>query len=550
MRGYNDSRGSTTVADTQAMHAHPAQTAASRRGNRRRFVIGLVLVLVAVTAVYAPTINDYFGGDDFLVIGPVKVMDPWELIGRSIIMRDNIPYWRPLVSPLYALEVHGFWLRPWAYHLVALALHLTNVVLLMLIARTLTGSRSVAVTAGLLFGIHPAHTTTVAQISSTVELLSVVCYFSTVLCAVRYVRDLTPLPPSLNGRGSATRDSAVRPKLVAKKEPGTPAEQPTSRAGLPLPLREGGRGGRSHMYLLSLLAFVLALLAKESTASAAGVVTVLFFCYGYLPERRLRRFVRDVAPFWALVLPYIALTYITDTDDPTGIIQHMYFLGGHVGQNMWWFLSRLALPLDVGQGPHVSAAGHVGAAVLLAAAVALLVRGTSQSRFLVLWTGIALTPLALWRPDLLLGRFTYQASAPFAILLALGGAWLVARVRRRLGSGAPGWAPGLALLAIAVVVLGGLTMNQNRDRTREGEDYRVLVAALRRDYPSLPPGSQVALVDGIWSGPFHALYLGAVADTLYGAGNVRIVNVDPGEPAPDTVVARLRYDGVELRAAQ
>jgi hypothetical protein len=169
---------------------------------------------------------------------------------------------------------------------------------------------------------------------------------------------------------------------------------------------------------------------------------------------------------------------------------------------------------------------------------------------LVLWTGIALTPLALWRPDLLLGRFTYQACAPFAILLALGGAWVADRLRSSLPARWPVWVPGAALALCGVVVLAPFTLAQNRERTREGDDYRVLVTELRRDYPVMPPGSRIVLLDGIWSGPFHALYLDAVADTLYGNGNVQVVNVDPGAPLPtDAHAAVLRYQGGALVAA-
>lgn len=481
----------TLAVNEHAMASHPGHSAASAscpecRGHTVAWPLGLAAVLLIVAGVYAPTLNDFFGGDDFLVIGPVQNMGPWELIGKSIILRDNIVYWRPLVSPLYALEVHGFGLRPWAYHAIALGLHLANVVLLALIALTLTGRRRVALAAGLLFGVHAAHTTTVAQISSTVELLSVVWYLMAVWCAVRWATGPRPAAP------------------------------------------DSGTVGRRGWYLASLGAFGLALLAKESTASAAGVITVLFFLFVLLPRRRWRRFVLAALPFWALVLPYTAFTFVTNTDDPSGIVRRMYFPGPHVGQNMWWFLARLAAPLENGHGPYVSVAGHLGAAVLLIAALGILAWGSATTRFLVLWTGIALTPLAPWRPDLLLGRFTYQASAPFAILLALAGAWLVARAGDRLPGGAVVRLAGPALILAAVAVLGTLTIVQNRERTREGEMYRLLVRTLQREFPSLPPTSEVVLIDGPWTGPFHARYLQAVAETLYGPNNVRIVNVEPG----------------------
>jgi hypothetical protein len=454
-------------------------------------------VLALVAAVHAPTANDFFGGDDFMVLGPVRAMGPWELIWKSFLARDDIPYWRPLVSPLYAFAVHVFWLRPVPYHLIVIGLHLVNVALLALVAWWLTGRRWVALAAALLFGIHPAHTTTVPMISSTVELFSFIWYLAAVACCIRVAR---------------------------------------------------GSGRR--WYLAGLGAFILGLLSKESVASAAGVITVLFFLLGRTD--RTRFFLR-IAPFWALVLPYALLTFRTNTDDPTGITQAMYSPGPHIGQNLWWFLARLAAPLEIGRGPTVTVAGHIGAAILVIAGLVVLLRGSAQARFLVLWTAIALTPLTLWLPALLVGRFTYMASAPFAVLLALAGAAAARRLSAALPRAVPRWAPAAALGAIAVLGLSVLTLEQNRERTREGESYRMLVATLRRDYPDLPSGSEVILEGGIWSGPFHAVFLNAVADTLYGPDRVRIRSAEPGAALPDRgrETLQLRYEGGALcEAAQ
>jgi hypothetical protein len=473
---------------------------------------GLALVLAVVAAVYAPTLNDYFGGDDFLVIGPVSRFGAWELVWRSFLMRDDIPYWRPLVSPLYALAVHGFWLRPLPYHVIVLGLHLLNVTLLTALATALTGRRGVGLAAGLLFGIHAAHTTTVAQISSMVELFSVVWYLSAVLCAVRFAAE-------------------------AAHAPGGPAGQHAGR-----------------WYGLSLLAFLLALLSKESTVSAAAVISVWLCLALYRPRGACWLAVR-LLPFWLVAVPYTVFTYLADTNDPTGIVRHMYFPGLHVLPNMWWFLARLALPLAPGHGPHIGLAGHVAAALLATLVGWALLRGSPHIRFLVLWTGIALTPLALWRPELLLGRFTYQATAPYSVLLALAGQHAARWLAGRSGGIVPHGNAGLrqtllagALVVAAVAFLAPLTLAQNRERTREGDTYRLLVTTLRGELPALPEGAHVVLLDGIWSGPFHALYLDAVGETLYGRGRARIVNVAPGEPLPvaDGPSVYLRYRGGSL----
>jgi hypothetical protein len=261
------------------------------------------------------------------------------------------------------------------------------------------------------------------------------------------------------------------------------------------------------------------------------------------------RFVQRIAPYWALVVPYTVFTFLTNTDDPTGVTQAMYTPGLHIGQNLWWLLARLAAPIEIGRGPTVTLAGHAGAVLLLVGAILLLIRGGNQVRFLILWTVIALLPLALWRPELLVGRFTYMASAPFAILLAMGGAAVASWIAAVVPRSAPWWAPGAALVVVAAVGFGLLTVEQNRDRTREGDSYHILITALRRDEPVLPSGSVVILEDGIWPGPFHAVFLNAVADTLYGPGNVHIRNADPGfAPAGLESIGsyRLRYEGGAL----
>ena len=459
---------------------------------RCRWLLSLAAVLAMVALVYAPTVDDYFGGDDFLVLGPVRAVAPWDLVWRSVLAQDGIPYWRPLVAPLYALEVRRFGLTPWPYHLIVIALHLLNVALLAQLAWALTGRRWLALAAALIFGIHPAKTTTVAMISSTVELFSMGWYLTVLLCCLRWLR--------------------------------------------------GGHAAR-RWYWASVAAFVLGLLAKESVASAAAVVTVLCFLFHVLPAwratgqlgRAAGGFLLRVLPFWVLVVPYTALTFHMTRQGADDYARAMYFVGPHIGQNLWWFLARLAVPLELGEGPHVDAAGHAGAALLLLAAAVILVRGTAEVRCLLLWMLLALTPLALWRPEYLLGRFTYMATAPFAILLALAGAWLVRCLGGALPHPIPRWTPAAALLVGGSVVLGGLTVDQSRDRTREGDTYRLLVSHLQREYPVLPAGSRVVLLNGVWSGPFHAIFLNAVADTLYGPGCVRILNSDAPSPPPAAV---------------
>ena len=282
---------------------------------------------------------------------------------------------------------------------------------------------------------------------------------------------------------------------------------------------------------------MLALLTKESTASAAAVVAALFVLLDPVPGRRLRRALLRAAPFVALVPPYALFTYLVETDDPSGVAREMYYVGLHIGQNLWWLAARLAAPFGNGHGPHVSVAGHLGATVLAAAAITILARGTMLARLLVIWTVVALAPLALWRPEFMLGRFTYQAAIPFSMLLAV----LLCRLSRGLQG-----LPALRLLrapalAAAIALAGGLTAAHNDERTREALAYAALSDRLAAHKPASSPGTPIVVIGGPFAGPYHALYLQALADARYGAGVTTLRWLPTEDLAPAGVIT-IRFE--------
>jgi hypothetical protein len=441
-------------------------------------------VLALVTLAFAPTLDDPSAGDDHLVLAPIRAADPWRALWQALIFQDGIPYWRPLVTPLYVFEVHGIGLRPSVYHAIALGLHLLNVALVIALTRRLTGREGVALAAGLLFGVNAAHAITVAMISSTVELLSVVFYLLTLWCALRF----------LDGRGR-------------------------------------------RWYLAACGCFLLALLTKESTATAAAAVAALFLFLDPAPWgwERLRRAAWRSAPLLLLVPPYALLTFLSETDEPTGIARAMYHPGLHAAQNLWWMAARLGWPFGDGHGPTVSVAGHLAAVVLVVVAVAIALRGGGLLRFLVTWTVLAMTPLTLWLPQLMLGRFTYQAAIPFSILLALALAWLAGHLSRRQTRA---FVPALPI-AVVAAAFAASTLAQNRERTAEAAAYGRLTALVRAALPdaAAAAGTTVVVAGGPFDGPFHALYLQALADTYYPPGTVRL-QWQPAEtptPSPDAI---------------
>lgn len=94
----------------------------------------------------------------------------------------------PLTIVSYALEYHYFGFDPFWYHLVSLALHLCNAVLVFLFIYFLREHLFIAFLAALLFGIHPIQVEAVAWVTAQKDLL---CTFFYLIGLVLYVRQIT-----------------------------------------------------------------------------------------------------------------------------------------------------------------------------------------------------------------------------------------------------------------------------------------------------------------------------------------------------------------------
>ncbi|MCP4639829.1 MAG: tetratricopeptide repeat protein [bacterium] len=96
--------------------------------------------------------------------------------------------WNPLTWLSHMLDVELFGLNPAGHHLVNLALHVANVILLYLVLREMTGTRWRSALVAALFAIHPLHVEPVAWIASRKDVLSTLFLLATIGSYARYVR--------------------------------------------------------------------------------------------------------------------------------------------------------------------------------------------------------------------------------------------------------------------------------------------------------------------------------------------------------------------------
>jgi protein O-mannosyl-transferase len=95
--------------------------------------------------------------------------------------------WHPLTSLSHMLDVQLFGLAPAGHHAVSLALHLLNVLLLVIVLRRLTGAWWRSLLVGALFGLHPLRVESVAWVAERKDVLSALFFLLTLEAYRRWV---------------------------------------------------------------------------------------------------------------------------------------------------------------------------------------------------------------------------------------------------------------------------------------------------------------------------------------------------------------------------
>lgn len=332
-------------------------------------------VVVAAVVPYLSTIGDYFVQDDFGVV-QLFAKRPWSTFPRWFAMPWTEDIWgytpdeiRPFVAFTYQLTGKWHPARPELHHVLNIALHAGNALLVMAIARAaLALSLPAAAFGGLAFALLPGQAESVAWITGRVDSMPALFYFAAFLAYVHWRR---------NHRWSA--------------------------------------------YAWALVLFFIAVFSKQNTITMVATLA----SYDLLILRREERgsFLSCVAawlPFAAITTSYLALRRaLFGQSLRTGLRTEAEILavGTMLGHHVW--------RTTMGRLQPVTKVDVTIAVLLVAGILVPLWRWTGAARarfgrallFAVLWCAIGLAPVALAGYES--PRHAYLASAGWAFMLAL-----------------------------------------------------------------------------------------------------------------------------------
>jgi hypothetical protein len=143
----------------------PPATAAEGAGRAARAL--WFAIPIAAIVPYARTLGVGFLSDDFGLVLPAGGSGPWHALSAV----PGSAFYRPTSALLWWAGARLWGAGPVGYHLLNLAVHAANALLVAVVGARIMGSRYGGALAGLLFAVHPLHVEPVVWMSCLPDLL-------------------------------------------------------------------------------------------------------------------------------------------------------------------------------------------------------------------------------------------------------------------------------------------------------------------------------------------------------------------------------------------
>ncbi len=421
----------------------------------------LLVILGLVVGIHIPTMQYYFFGDDFLVLGDIQTRSFPKYMSDVIFLRDLTPNWRPLTMLVYWVEFKAFGFDALPWRIVNLTLHVASVVVLYAFVLSLTKRLFVALAAALIFGVSASAVHTVTYITAFPHVFSQFLLLSSLYLLHRYV--------------------------------------------------QGGER-RAAWYWASLAAFILGFLANEGGVVLGGALVMYYVAYSLTQRRDVLDCTLKIAPFG--IAAALLVSGLSGCGCQ-GVDAGFYGVGWHIPRETWIYMSRLAYPVGAIR-LEPTGMEWVWGSVVLAFAIFFVIRGPHIARIAAVGMVIAVMPYVpgkIWTAT----RYSYMATPFFAILVAVSAGFVhhyAVKVYRPAAH---------VVAAMALVAVGGLyswqTIHQTQPFLRATDRWELLAHDLRANYQEVPAGTTIYVIDdeGLWSNPFwQPTWMTSVGRALYG----------------------------------
>jgi Flp pilus assembly protein TadD len=428
----------------------------TRTSRSWRLAAGAVALAIVAFVIYWPALSGQFIWDDAAYVTASPLIRAADGIYRMWFTTEPIDYW-PVTNTLYWFEWRAWHSDPTGYHVLSACLHVANALLFWRILRRL--DIQYGWLAALLFVAHPVNVESVAWIAERKNTLSMLFLL---------VSTLLYLESDPTVRLSASSGDP-------KPEPRRSRKIQTARTAGP-PDRQPDRSNTRLWYLLSVLAFLLAMLSKGSVAAFPAMLLLLaWWQRGNLTRTDVTR----VLPYAAIAIVLTVVNIWFQARHVTGPLRDITPLERLLGAGaiVWFYLSKALVPVNL---MFVYPEWHTRAddwrwwvplaAVISTTVILWRMRRRDSGRGLFLAWGVlclalvpvlGLTDAYYMRYSPVADRYAYLALLPVTAVVAAG-LHLLGRRIERWSSRTNGVAIARLVAVCLAMVLGFATWRQSR----------------------------------------------------------------------------------------
>jgi hypothetical protein len=377
-----------------------------------------VLIVVMAFVAYRPAISAYFFDDDFQWLVGTWSFTPWQLIDVAHLQH----FYRPVIDLYFAIATPLFRGSPTAFHVANITLHAVNGLVLLALARALSGRFDFAFLTALFFIVQPGDVEAVAWVGALAEPVS--AFFGCL--SLWWFADFR-------------------------------------------------RTNQAPAQALSAMALALALLTHESSVVFAALMVLADWAFfnGFTRDNR-GGVVRRYLPYAVVTGIYLAIDFSINRRNYV-VTQGHYAIGPHVITNAFDYISAL----------YVGRGNLLNYSLIAIGLAALFVKGSRRVVFAAAWMLLALMPFLFftWSNT---SRYLYLPAMGFAMLVADGVLWLDALLASRVGVTARRVVVALLVAAIAgrFTVFAIRNANWFAQRAEGYRRYITLFRQIHGDVPS------------------------------------------------------------------
>ncbi len=322
-------------------------------------LIFIVLIAAVTFLIFYKTTGFDFAADDWrLIFEKRDFLQDWSNLKVAFTQPfpaetyEPIPYYRPMVTLVNFVNHHLMGKTTFGYHIINLAFHILNAILLYLLVFLLFKRELLSVLAALFFAAHPIHTNSVVWISARTDLIA--CFFVLLSTILFFKR----------------KDHSGTPRLL--------------------------------MFWGSVVAYLLALFSKEM----ALALPVFLFVWDYVSEKdSIRRKIVPYLPLAGATVLYLVVRALVlgslgagEPHGPANLFQRFITMFAIY----FYYFKKLVFPVYLNFSPMVTTITSLlslrfwGALVFFAVVLALgltLRRSSKEVSFGIFWILVSLIPV-------------------------------------------------------------------------------------------------------------------------------------------------------------